>query len=767
MLDLHRLCRDMSDHKTALRRGTDALVREVYGFLREPSASAEEQTAGWREDFRVIYGEVSLSAHKRLDPEALLCAYGIRPEGDREEQMRLLLFAVQTTFSLLLKTAMASVLEADLRDWRGVILGDFAAERGVVNYCRPDWYCWPAAELDRGFARVMEAAAEQVTAYEVPAGGAFRAGRDDIKRLYEALIPRQLRHALGEYYTPDWLAAYTLDRALAYSRKDVRQLRIADPTCGSGTFLLQAIDRKRQAGAGLEEIMDSVWGCDINPLAVLTAKSNYLLAVWDLLEPARTIELPISCRDALALGPDVRKADLAAGNPPWINWEYLPAAYRARSRHLWEEYGLAEEKGIALSFLKTDVSDLLTYAAADRLLADGGMLAFLVRQGVFKSAQNGAGFRRFRLPDGTGLRVLRADDLSGLKIFEGAAAGAAALFLRKGEETVYPVPYALWTKAPGAKRGPIDPHIPPERAMAQFVIQEQEAVPVSPQEAAPWLTAPAGELEGLRKMLGSNPYRARTGVFTGGANAVYWLNIRSAGGGTAAVSNIQDRAKRKVRPVEAELEDTYLYPMLKGGGIRRWRTGYDSYLLCPHTARTKLRPVPWEQLREESPRTAAYLASFREVLDQRKGFAGWERAIQRQEFHAVLRVGGYTFSPWKVVWKYIASSFVCAVIGEVEDPYLGRKLLLPNEKVMYISTGCEEEAYYLCGVLSSTPAAKCVKGYMNPTSISAHVLERLRIPRYDAGNAIHREIAAQCRAGHQEGTAEPFLAAIDRLAERL
>lgn len=766
MLDLHRLCRDMSNPKTALRREADRLVRDVYAFLRRPAPRTAELLAGWREDFWVIYGEVSLSAHKRLDPEELLTAFGIPPEGDREGQTRLLLFAVQTYFTLLLKTAMARLLGSGEDDWNSVILGGFAERRGVVNYCERDWYCWPLYELDRGFDRVMEAVSAQASRYADASGGPPQTARDDVKRLYEALIPRQLRHALGEYYTPDWLASYTLDRGLAYCGGDIRTLRIADPACGSGTFLMQAIARKRQAGAGLEEIRGTVRGIDINPLAALTAKSNYLLSVLDLLD-GEPFTIPVLRADALELPPDTEPADLVVGNPPWVNWEYLPPAYRARSQHLWTRYGLLDGKGISLSFLKTDVSDLITYTAADRLLASGGTLAFIVRQGVFKSARNGACFRRFRLPDGTGLGVLRVDDLSSLKIFEGAAASAAVMFARKGAETVYPVPYALWTKAPGVKRGPIDPHLPPEAASSLFEVREQRAVPASDDPAAPWLTAPAGELDALRGLLGGSAYRARTGVFTGGANAVYWMTVYSARDGLAQISNIQDRAKRKTGQVTTEIETTHLYPMLKGGGIRRWRASYDAYLLCPHTPETKIRPIPWARLKAETPRTAAYLSSFREVLDQRKGFAGWERGIQREEFHAVLRVGRYTFAPWKVVWKYIASSFVCAVIGEADDPFLGRKLLLPNEKVMYVALDSEEEAYYLCGVLSSAPVARCVKCYMNPTSISAHVLRRLRIPPFDAANPVHRAVAEACRAGHFAQETEAYWERINALVSTL
>ncbi len=101
-----------------------------------------------------------------------------------------------------------------------------------------------------------------------------------------------------------------------------------------------------------------------------------------------------------------------------------------------------------------------------------------------------------------------------------------------------------------------------------------------------------------------------------------------------------------------------------------------------------------------------------------------------------------------MVWRFIASEFICSVIGSVDDPYLGRKLLLPNEKIMYVSTDDETEAYYLCGVLSSKAVSGCIKSFMNPTSISAHVLEKLNIPAFNKTDPVHMEIARICKAGH-------------------
>ncbi len=271
----------------------------------------------------------------------------------------------------------------------------------------------------------------------------------------------------------------------------------------------------------------------------------------------------------------------------------------------------------------------------------------------------------------------------------------------------------------------------------------------------------------MKTVLGTNDYRARTGVFTGEANAVYWLRINNTIGNEVSITNIVERAKRKAEQVTSVIEPDYIYPMIKGSNVSKWHTTYDTYLLCPHTVETKMWPVPQEELTKSAPKTLEYLKHFKSDLDGRNGFAGWEKEIQKQEFHAILRIGDYTFSKYKVIWKYIATEFICAVISSVNDPYLGEKTLIPNEKIMYISTDSENEAYYLCGVLSSTLVAECVKSYMNPTSISAHVLNKLNIPIYDENNPSHVRIAALCKTGHRNANILPFIKEIDGLVMEL
>ncbi|WP_191559170.1 Eco57I restriction-modification methylase domain-containing protein [Brevundimonas aurantiaca] len=129
--------------------------------------------------------------------------------------------------------------------------------------------------------------------------------RDVLKTFYQALVPETLRKALGEFYTPDWLVDVACDRA---EIADWSTVRVLDPTCGSGSFLLEAIRRKRRLAKAasrspaetLSSLLDQVWGFDLNPLAVQAARVNFLIAVADLVAIVGVeVELPVLLADAV------------------------------------------------------------------------------------------------------------------------------------------------------------------------------------------------------------------------------------------------------------------------------------------------------------------------------------------------------------------------------------------------------------------------------------------------------------------------------------
>lgn len=59
-----------------------------------------------------------------------------------------------------------------------------------------------------------------------------------------SIIPVSVRHSLGEYYTPDWLADHVINNGLDHISFDTETIRILDSTAGSGTFIQKAIEKR-------------------------------------------------------------------------------------------------------------------------------------------------------------------------------------------------------------------------------------------------------------------------------------------------------------------------------------------------------------------------------------------------------------------------------------------------------------------------------------------------------------------------------------------
>lgn len=836
MYDLHAIYVRLRSESSPLSRAARDFVRCLCRKLDPLLNGGDSLFFLWRRELEFTYGDLErlFARHAVAKSPAAEDAFQGWEYGAGAAPYPLLM-GVQTFYSVLVKCIAFRMLQEALptapphSDIRSVLSGQAFADAGIRNFGCDDWFSWLLKywdpEIQEACSR-LSAALEETDTFPSVEVFLRHFRPDSLKHIYETVFPRELRHILGEYYTPDWLAACVIQNALEASGKSPASLRFIDPTCGSGTFLTRIMKMARADSVdGLPRLSAAV-GFDINPLSVLTAKANYLAAILDQLPAGQSFLLPIYlcdvinmpfmengnlvvdtnfgltcslplslCRQAVCgcfqaedfleqvdrdggcedlrkalSGYDMvsrriianvlldrifafheKQADIVVGNPPWVNWEYLPPAYREKSRPLWTQYGLFSARGRSLSFSKEDISTLITCAVIDRLLVENGILSFILRQVIFKSAQNGAGFRRFHLdqPD-TDFRVLRVDDLGRIKPFRDVGARSALVLIRKGEKHTFPVAYNCWSRRKHFLKATRDPDVTADSIMAFVHVEPMAAFPARQDDAASiWINTPQAAAPVMDRLLGSNPYKARTGVYTGGANAVYWLDILGRDGGSVQVRNIVGRARRKVPALTAPVEPDHLYPLIQGSDITMWGANPRVYILCPHTPETRIFPVEEAVLKAETPGTYAYLHSFREHLDARRGFAGWEKGMQSRCFYSILRIGSYTFSRYKVAWRYIARTFVTAVISTVRDPYLGEKLCIPNEKVMYVSTDCQEEAYYLCGVLSSSPVRYCVTCYMNPTSISAHVLDKLRIPRYDPDQPLHRTIAETCLQGHQ------------------
>lgn len=665
----------------------------------------------------------------------------------------------------------------------------------------------------------LEKLADQIRALIILIVAEMKEGRfdtlDPLQALHNAVFPSNLCHVTGQFYTPPWLARFVL-RSVAWKPGET----LIDPFCGSGVFLLVALEEALERGAPLAEVVPSLIGIDLSPTAVCASKTNLLLSyIRHVGKRAADLPINILCADSLAPtiskglqlgeglfatrtfclngeiipqsmapapetvaavltdgGQDLSKwgvarseaiidrfwstedrqlveqiatykigaSDVVATNPPWVGWEYISKNYRQQLNPAWSVYDLFEQKGLKAAFLKEDLSTLCVPAAMDAYLVSGGRAGLVLRQSTMKSDLAGRGVRRLSIyKNRDPLELTQIHDLGKLKVFEGASAPAAVWIVNKGKPTQFPVPVSSWTSSTLRS---IAANSQLSEVLASVEFTKEFCRPVS--DANPegrWTFDRSAKADPLAVLKGSNDFKPRIGFFTGGANAVYYLaGVKDQSQRFSTYKNITERAKRKAPGISVQLENDLVYSVIRGRDISYWHAKSDVFVLCPHNEITKMRPIEHSTMERDFPKSMKYLTDMRYLLDQRNGFAGWEKKTQNDYFYSIQRIGSYTFSPYKVCWSYISDDFVVAVSGSDENG----KAILPNDKVVFIPAATRAEAYFVAGLLSFNVIRSSVIASATGRQISANVIRPYALPQYNPDNESHNHISELCESGH-------------------
>lgn len=164
-----------------------------------------------------------------------------------------------------------------------------------------------------------------------------------ISSIYETFVTERAARN-GIFYTPPHLVDFILDRVLPWAGTDW-DLKVLDPACGSGIFLVKAfqrlVHRWKQANPGqpirseiLRRLLErNVFGVDKDVHAVRVACFSLYLAMCDEIEPRHywtQVTFPpmrdrrLICSDFFAedktgfsTGEDSNSYDLVIGNAPW------------------------------------------------------------------------------------------------------------------------------------------------------------------------------------------------------------------------------------------------------------------------------------------------------------------------------------------------------------------------------------------------------------------------------------------------------------------
>ncbi len=283
----------------------------VPADVKSISTKKQTKTTLLFTEWRRLFGQAIGIGTDHL--EELLYTQAVSHGAPYHENVPAYLFALHSYIALVAKLVAALALPrtsenvADptvplQRRLHALETGQIFMDAGVTNMLTGDFFSWYVDDEQwPHFKEPIEALINRLRgiSFDLPHKTPDSI-RDLFKGIYQVFVPRELRHALGEVYTPDWLAEHVLDRIGWEPHDD-----LLDPTCGTGTFLLEAIKRRvraaEQAGrrASATEILAGIYGIDLNPLAVLAAKASLVVVLASYLNPAHPLSLPVYLADAI------------------------------------------------------------------------------------------------------------------------------------------------------------------------------------------------------------------------------------------------------------------------------------------------------------------------------------------------------------------------------------------------------------------------------------------------------------------------------------
>ena len=457
--------------------------------------------------------------------------------------------------------------------------------------------------------------------------------------LKESMIHRKEQ---GIYYTPSYIVDYIVKNTVGeyiktHTPEQIRKVKILDPACGSGSFLIKAYKELERYWAKFYEknknisksvrtvrqtkfntemegneiefystktdiLRNNIFGVDLDPKAVEIAQLNLLLQISESKQRLPLLQNNIKVGNSLIDDPSISgKAfkwedefpeimkeggfDIIIGNPPYIRIQEINEK---------EKYFLSEKTKISEGYFDTYM--LFTEFAINHL-NDGGIFSFIMPL-KFMTANYGSGLRQFLLNSGIIEKIV---DFGDLPIFETATTYSGIIVLKKLFLNNNNIKIYKETNLNLVKNG----------------LLESSAPLMIPQSSLPdgiWSFNDPKEIDLINKLnrnetkLSNVCVKIFQGLITS-ADSVFILLKKEEKYFSYSMNQYVD------------LEPDLLKNLVKGLDIKKYSIlSTDRVLLFPYykTKNDKYNLIPEEILKNCYPKIFSYLESNKEVLNNRK-----------------------------------------------------------------------------------------------------------------------------------------------------
>ena len=279
----------------------------------------------WKEIFRLAHDDISKQTAILERRTALENVVGESLSANESEYKAL--YALQTAYAVIVKAIaykviskkffntsffefakLANISPSTLRmQMERLEDGDIFRAYGFSNLLEGDFFSWYTSEAQ--WSNEIAASVKEIfvvlSKYENnDVLDKYSKVQDIFKDLFTEVMPAKVRHCLGEYYTPAWLADHVISSTIEMLDKKTAW-RGLDPCAGSGTFVtvmirhvINEFPQDSDDDLILESVLCRVKAIDLNPLAVLSARINYFINIAPYLRPNKGVEIPVYLGDA-------------------------------------------------------------------------------------------------------------------------------------------------------------------------------------------------------------------------------------------------------------------------------------------------------------------------------------------------------------------------------------------------------------------------------------------------------------------------------------
>ena len=443
--------------------------------------------------------------------------------------------------------------------------------------------------------------------------------------------------------------------------------------------------------------------------------------------------------------------DVIVGNPPWVDWKSLPSGYRERVKGLCISRKLFSGDRLT-GGINLNICALIANVAAQNWLKENGIIGFLMPEPlVFQPSYEG--FRNFYLDDGKRLYFQKFTNWTKAgHPFKPVTQKFLTYYLSNKEvDYAEGVPTYWYIKKPRKSIDDIE-----ELDMTEYFNREERFLATCNANKN-FFTAieTKGNAKKFIKFAGQSSYIGREGIeFYPQELMVFKLSPLPGITDCTCLRNMQNsKSKYKIPVADTLLETKYLHPMVKGKDVTPFHVNWDEYIVpFPYEESNPRIPIQMEELSVKAPKLAQYYNKHKKLILAQTEYN--EKIIGNREadFYALARVGEYSYAKNYVVFRD-NTKWAAAVISEVETTWGGKKRplfqnhavsLCEDENGKFISY---DEAHYICGILNSN----LVREYMMNSSDSRSfpIRPRVKIPKYDKVNKVHKRIASLSKKAHK------------------